>query len=183
MPDGKTHAAATVLAAGIAGPVAYFIAGATWETSLALSVGTMAGLLLSPDLDVRIGSRSFWLVRHSFGPLVGFFWQWFWQPYARLIPRHRHPLSHSPVIGTALRLLYLFLVFGGLYWALREFWIYIATIISGAGFLMVDQLGRALPPPPSLADLLTWSLFWWAAAGLAIADALHTLMDYTWPWQ
>ncbi len=183
MPDGKTHAAATVLAAGVVGPVAYFFGNASIETSIALSAGTMAGLLLSPDLDVRIGSRSFWLVRHSFGPLVGFFWQWFWQPYARLIPRHRHPLSHFPLIGTALRLLYLFLVFGGLYWAFRELWIYAGSVGSGAGLMLVDQLGRSLPPPPSLSSLLTWPYFWWAGAGLAIADGLHTLMDYTWPFQ
>lgn len=183
MPNGKTHAVATVLAAGAVGPISYFFGGSSIPTAIALSLGTMAGLIINPDLDVQIGSRSFWLIRRSFGPLIGFLWQWFWQPYAHLIPRHRHPLSHLPLLGTALRLLYLFFVFGGLYWALRSLWIYMAGGMAGMGVVFVNQFGQALPPPPALSDLFSWPYFWWAAGGLALADTLHTLMDYTWPWQ
>jgi uncharacterized metal-binding protein len=56
----------------------------------------LAGMYLSPDLDLV--SRPF----KRWG-----FLRWLWLPYQRLIPRHRHWLSHGPVIGSAVRLLYL----------------------------------------------------------------------------
>jgi uncharacterized metal-binding protein len=70
----------------------------------------LAGMYLSPDLDLV--SRPF----KRWGLL-----RWLWLPYQRLIPRHRHWLSHGPVIGSSVRLLYLaalvspiWLVFPGL---------------------------------------------------------------------
>ncbi len=183
MPNGKTHAAATVLAAGVIGPLAYSIGAVPVPAAIALSVGTMLGLLVTPDLDVRIGSRSFWLVRQSFGPFIGYVWQWLWQPYAHMIPRHRHPLSHLPILGTALRLLYMFLGFGAVYWIFRTLWISSTGMMMNIGVPLAGNFGEAFPTPPGLGDLFTWPYFWWAAAGLACSDALHTLMDYTWPWQ
>jgi uncharacterized metal-binding protein len=56
----------------------------------------LAGMYLSPDLDLVSRPYKRW----------GFL-QWLWLPYQRLIPRHRHWLSHGPVIGSAVRLLYL----------------------------------------------------------------------------
>lgn len=56
----------------------------------------LAGMYLSPDLDLV--SRPF----KRWGLL-----RFIWLPYQRLIPRHRHWLSHGPVIGSVLRLLYL----------------------------------------------------------------------------
>jgi uncharacterized metal-binding protein len=56
----------------------------------------LAGMYLSPDLDLV--SRPF----KRWGLL-----RWLWLPYQRLIPRHRHWLSHGPVIGSLIRLLYL----------------------------------------------------------------------------
>ncbi len=183
MPNGKTHAAATVVASGAIGPIAFYCGICSIAQAVALSIGTMTGLLLTPDLDVRIGSRSFWLVRQSFGSFIGFAWQWFWQPYARLIPRHRHPLSHLPILGTFLRLVYLFLVLGAAYWAARTLLIFAFGSLAGTGIPWVDQLNSVLPDSPGLKEMLAWPYFWWGAAGLMISDTLHTLMDYTWPWQ
>jgi Uncharacterized metal-binding protein len=56
----------------------------------------LAGMYLSPDLDLVSRPYKRW----------GFF-RWLWLPYQRLIPRHRHWLSHGPVIGSLVRLLYL----------------------------------------------------------------------------
>ena len=53
-------------------------------------------MYLSPDLDLV--SRPF----KRWGLL-----RWFWLPYQKLIPRHRHWISHGPVIGSAVRLVYL----------------------------------------------------------------------------
>jgi uncharacterized metal-binding protein len=69
-----------------------------------------SGMYLSPDLDLVSRPYKRW----------GFL-RWLWLPYQRLIPRHRHWLSHGPVIGSVVRLLYLaalvspiWLVFPGL---------------------------------------------------------------------
>jgi len=56
----------------------------------------LAGMYLSPDLDLVSRPYKRW----------GFL-RWVWLPYQRLIPRHRHWLSHGLVIGSAVRLVYL----------------------------------------------------------------------------
>ncbi len=66
-----------------------FIAG------IAFAIG---GQWLSPDLDTKSNALKRW----------GFL-KWIWSPYRKLIP-HRSLLSHSPFLGTALRLLYLLVI-------------------------------------------------------------------------
>jgi uncharacterized metal-binding protein len=56
----------------------------------------LGGMYLSPDLDLVSRPYKRWgLLR------------WLWLPYQKLIPRHRHWLSHGPVIGSLVRLFYL----------------------------------------------------------------------------
>jgi uncharacterized metal-binding protein len=56
----------------------------------------ISGMYLSPDLDLISRPYKRWgLLR------------WLWLPYQKLIPRHRHWLSHGPVIGSLVRLFYL----------------------------------------------------------------------------
>ena len=94
MASGRAHDRATWLLAlpfGLLwwpwlGPVGSVSAG------LAFLVG---GLWLSPDLDTRSNPTRRW------GPL-----RLLWWPYRRLL-RHRSLVSHSPLLGTAGRLLYL----------------------------------------------------------------------------
>ncbi len=76
--------------------------GALWWPWLGLSGTTVAaasfllgGLLLSPDLDTRSNATRRW------GPL-----RLLWWPYRHGLS-HRSLLSHTPVIGSAGRLLYL----------------------------------------------------------------------------
>jgi uncharacterized metal-binding protein len=64
----------------------------------------LGGLLLSPDLDTRSNPTRRW------GPL-----RLLWWPYRRLL-RHRSIVSHSPVLGTLGRLLYLGALLIGLSW-------------------------------------------------------------------
>ena len=71
-------------------------------------------------------------------------------PYAKLI-RHRHWLSHAPLIGTAGRLAYL----------------------AALGWLAWLALGR----PDVALDGEALRTLAWAAAGLAASDALHWVMD------
>ena len=55
----------------------------------------IGGLWLSPDLDTKSNAFKRW------GPLKAI-----WIPYQKIVP-HRSVLSHAPLIGTTLRLLYL----------------------------------------------------------------------------
>jgi uncharacterized metal-binding protein len=85
-------------------------------------------------------------------------WNLLWLPYAYLIPHHRHPLSHWPVLGTALRLAHPLALPGAAWWL----------------------LGRIIALPAQ------WRLpleVWWALGGLAMVDALHALMDWVFQWQ
>lgn len=56
----------------------------------------LGGLMLSPDLD---------LVSHPF-KRWGFL-KFIWLPYQKLIPHHRHWLSHGVIVGSVVRLVYL----------------------------------------------------------------------------
>jgi uncharacterized metal-binding protein len=63
--------------------------------TIAASAHFLGGYWLSPDLDIK--SRPF--LRWGVLKII-------WLPYQRLIP-HRSPLSHAPVLGSLIRLLYL----------------------------------------------------------------------------
>ena len=73
-----------------------------WQGLTGMAVASLSflvgGLLLSPDLDTRSNATRRW------GPL-----RLLWWPYRRLLS-HRSLLSHTPLIGTAGRLLYLALL-------------------------------------------------------------------------
>lgn len=155
MASGKAHAIATVAAGIVAPPIAVLWGGVPLAYGAAIAAGCFVGLVITPDLDIRRFTHAHEVVRRlnrQLGWLLALLWFGFWWPYARLIPRHRHPLSHLPVLGTALRLLYLGAVYLLFYWLFNLIFV-------------LDPL--AWPGP--------W--FWWAAAGLALADALHYLMD------
>jgi uncharacterized metal-binding protein len=94
MASGRDHDRATTIAslplALLLMPI--FGGGAAALGGLTFLIG---GLWLSPDLDTH--SRAF----QRWGPLRPLWW-----PYQRLL-RHRSLISHSPVLGSAGRLLYL----------------------------------------------------------------------------
>lgn len=110
----------------------------------------LGGLWLSPDLDTPSNPSRRW------GPL-----RLLWLPYRRCLS-HRSLLSHSPVLGTAGRLLYLLVV-----------------------LLALCQLGRPLgtPSPAMLLQGLEWlwteqpSLLLTALAGLEASNWLHLIQD------
>lgn len=70
----------------------------THSSSLTLIICSgflIGGLLFGPDLDIHSVHFKRW----------GWF-RWIWIPYRGSI-KHRSPLSHSPITGTALRIVYL----------------------------------------------------------------------------
>jgi uncharacterized metal-binding protein len=95
MASGKNHDRAITITTPIL--IAAAIASDYADAGLIATASYyLAGMYLSPDLDLV--SRPF----KRWGLL-----RWLWLPYQRLIPRHRHWLSHGPVIGSLVRLLYL----------------------------------------------------------------------------
>ncbi len=94
MASGKNHDKAIYFATPVVGIVAsqYGIEAAV----IAASAHLLGGLMLSPDLDLISRPYKRWgLLRFM------------WIPYQRLIPRHRHWLSHGVLVGSVVRLLYL----------------------------------------------------------------------------
>ncbi len=155
MPNGNIHNLSTT-ALAVTLPVAVFAAGILPAGRVvALSVGCLAGLLLSPDLDIDKGNISYRIIRRSMGCLPGLLWKLFWMPYARFIP-HRSWMSHGPIVGTLLRLIYLF----------------------GAPALLWGLVSFVTPMPVFAAPQLPWLPY--MVLGLMAADTLHTVMDAIW---
>ncbi len=94
LANGRAHDRATWLFALPAGLLVWPWLG--WSGVGTASAGFLiGGLLLSPDLDTHSRPTARW------GAM-----KLLWWPYRRLL-RHRSLLSHSPLLGTALRLTYL----------------------------------------------------------------------------
>lgn len=150
MPSGKVHTATTIiLSAGLG--IAAYQAGCQINQVAALAGGSLAGLLLTPDLDVNHGSISNQHAIRFGGCLFGWIWSVIWKPYSTLIP-HRSFWSHMPIIGTALRIGYLALL----------------------AWLIMAVFGLAGVRWPALP---TW--WQWAFTGLALSDLLHFILDKT----
>jgi uncharacterized metal-binding protein len=95
MPSGRTHDEITLW-------LLPWVAGITWvftsnsHLTLLVSGGFLfSGLMFGPDLDIYSKQFQRW----------GCF-RWIWLPYQKSL-HHRSFLSHGPVIGTVLRVVYL----------------------------------------------------------------------------
>jgi uncharacterized metal-binding protein len=94
MTSGKNHDRAILFTSPIVG-----IIGMSHSLELgiiAASAHLLGGLYLSPDLDLVSKPYKRWGVLRVL-----------WIPYQKLIPCHRHWLSHGVVVGSIIRLLYL----------------------------------------------------------------------------
>lgn len=105
MPSGRTHDRITFFTLPVVA-VLTFVQTQSGSLTLLVSGGFLfGGLMFGPDLDIY--SRQF----QRWG-----FLRWIWIPYQKSL-RHRSFLSHGPIIGTALRSLYLglwIIILGGL---------------------------------------------------------------------
>lgn len=147
MPSGRIHSTATVMLAA-AGVYLSLRSGSPAAQTIALSAGVLTGLVLTPDLDVDEGCTSTRIIRQTFGRFAARLWYLFWLPYSLAIP-HRSSLSHFPILGTAIRLGY----------------------VAALPLLVYFLAGLPFRLPPLPVETA------WAAAGLALADLLHFLMD------
>lgn len=112
MPNGKTHTRATVRLSILLTVSSILYVPQLSVASLFLIPGCLLGILVTPDLDVDDGSYSYYLIRKHLGRFPCWLWKMFWLIYARSIP-HRSILSHGPIIGTMIRVIYIIILTGG----------------------------------------------------------------------
>jgi len=150
MSSGKTHGRATLL---LVAPVA-IASVIIFPTDPLLSVivgavGCATGLIIDPDLDIESITMSEWRMIKKLS-IFGMLWAALWYPYAVLIP-HRSPLSHWPILGTAGRAAYIFL--------LAKF----IAVIFGVSLPIMAIINQPV--------FVVWFF------GLAMADTAHFVMD------
>ena len=152
MASGRNHDRSILFASPIVG-----IIGVSYSIEVgivAAAAHIVAGLYLSPDLDLvsKPYKRWGWL-------------RWIWVPYQKLIPCHRHWLSHGVIVGSIVRLLYLaalllplWVIFPGLrqvHWAItweKAIAFLVGVELSALNHLLLD--GLLLPLPASIKQRL-----------------------------
>jgi uncharacterized metal-binding protein len=147
MPSGRTHDRITLWSLP-------FVTGLTFEqtqsgqlTLLVSGAFLFSGLMFGPDLDLHSVQYKRW------GCL-----RWIWLPYQKML-RHRSLLSHGPIIGTTLRVLYL------------AIWLGILGIFTlGIVTLVWESQPRAVPRL-SQTGMLEWS--WQMLAQSAARSLTH----------
>jgi uncharacterized metal-binding protein len=95
MPSGRTHDRITMYALPLVAGITLWQTRSSNATLLVAGGFLFGGLMFGPDLDIYSVQFQRW----------GFL-RWIWLPYQKSL-RHRSFLSHGPIIGTILRILYL----------------------------------------------------------------------------
>jgi uncharacterized metal-binding protein len=168
MPSGRTHDSITLWSLPLVAGVTF---GHTHSTSLTLTVAgsyLFSGLMFGPDLDIYSRQYKRWGVL-----------RWIWLPYRQSM-RHRAFLSHGPIVGTVVRVLYL------LSWAV----LLMGSIglISAIAYSMIGERDRWLQftqhfwhlSTASLAQSVHQFLPEWIALGigLELGALSHSLSDW-----
>lgn len=152
MASGKHHALATLALTPLTAFVTWELSGGDPAVAALAGLGCLSGIFISPDLDLSRETISESILTRSIF-VVGALWIALWLPYS-WIAQHRG-LSHTPILGTMGRVVYL------------------------AVFCMLIHITlRGLLP----FDLVAWGGAYWPqllifAAGLAVADVAHWAMD------
>lgn len=156
MASGKTHEAVALVFL-VGGAIAVY--KQPWLQSpierIALVAGLLGGYCFTPDLDVD--GESWEEVRHRriplFGRAIAVLWRVWWWPYAKAI-KHRSVWSHGIIIGTIIRMGYVWLSVWGVcrlaHWSTGLGWLYngrvlglsfVTWAIQDAGHWLFDILG------------------------------------------
>lgn len=157
MPSGKIHDRITLWSlpwvVGLS-----FATTRSGELTLMVAGGFLfGGLMFGPDLDIYSIQFKRW------GWL-----RWIWLPYQKCL-RHRSPLSHGPIIGTMLRLVYL----GGT-----------IALVAGVAIALVRQFWQIpIDSQTALQQAILWlSVYRWEAIalflGLELGAMSHSLADW-----
>ncbi len=95
MPSGATHDRITLTCLPVVGGIALLVSRSASITLSITGSFLFSGLMFGPDLDIYSVQFKRWgLLR------------WIWRPYQKGL-QHRSWLSHGPIVGTLIRLLYL----------------------------------------------------------------------------
>lgn len=111
MPNGDVHNKATLILGAVTIPAAFLVSDVYTAAWYAAGVGL--GIVTSPDLD-QSESHAVTpqeMVGNYFGEYPEYIWRFIWYPYGLLIG-HRSWVSHFPIVGTLVRVAYLY----GWYW-------------------------------------------------------------------
>lgn len=152
MSNGRVH---TTVSLVVAVP-AFFVSLKLGMNPVATLIGSLLGVIMTPDLDVNrkgrisvntYGEQVLWRMNRPLGRA----YQLYWEPYARIV-RHRSIISHLPILGTGIRLAYLL-------------WPVFLVV-----WYLVSRFGWEMP-----GYLPVW--FRSAIFGLAVADFFHWALD------
>lgn len=95
MPSGRTHDRITLWCLPFVIGLSFGVTRSLPLTGIICLAFLVGGFMLGPDLDIHSIQYKRW------GPV-----RWIWLPY-QIGLKHRSRLSHGPIIGTALRVIYL----------------------------------------------------------------------------
>ncbi|MEM6450486.1 MAG: metal-binding protein [Cyanobacteria bacterium P01_D01_bin.105] len=95
MPSGRTHDRITLWCLPFLIGLTILVTRSYALTLIVALSFLVGGFMLGPDLDIHSIQYKRW------GPI-----RWIWLPY-QIALKHRSRLSHGPIIGTALRVIYL----------------------------------------------------------------------------
>ena len=165
MPNANTHDAITYALT----PFTFLGAEMYWENHLIsiLATGAMlfAGLMFGPDLDLHSRPYQRW------GPL-----KLLWKPYQAALS-HRSKLSHGPLLGTVIRVVYFLIVFS----AFGATLLYIRTAyVHGENTAWVDEFSLLRQDLVTFWDQTERQYFHGLFAGLWLGALSHTTADITW---
>ncbi len=152
MASGKNHDRSILFAS----PIVLSVGGYYWGLEIGIIVGAshfIGGWYLSPDLDLKSLPWKRW------GLL-----KFIWLPYQKFIP-HRSPLSHAPLLGSVIRLVYLaawLIPFWAIFPGLREIqwaigWGEVIAFLVGIELSALNHLlldGLLVPLPVAIKKAL-----------------------------
>ena len=171
MASGKVHDRSVGLTAAAVGLISV-LELAEPSIVIARSVGALSGYVLSPDLDLCSTPMRRW---EALG--LG----WFWRPYMKAL-HHRSVWSHTPIVGTVGRLLYMSTGLG----VLATFFVALGAVTMGIvegpepvyNFMgAMNDAYLEVGPYLGLYLLMVPKLMIQYACGLAAVDIVHWVLD------
>lgn len=157
MPSGKNHDRITLWLLPVILAGTFMI---TLDIPLTVLVSInflLGGFMLGPDLDIQSVQYRRW------GPI-----RWMWYPYQTMV-KHRSVWSHGPLIGTAVRVVYLAL------------WIALFATVS---ILAMNHFWQAQLSWPQIEPVLKQLAvsYWHVGLAILIGLELGALSHYTSDW-
>ncbi len=165
MPNARTHDTITFAVA----PFTYLAAEMYWGDTATSIIATVAmlfsGLMFGPDLDLDSKPYRRW------GPL-----RFLWKPYQAALP-HRSMLSHGPILGTVIRIVYFLVVFSLFSATVLYLW---HRYMFGAQTTWQEHFNVVKTDLFTFWDQTEKRYFWATFAGLWLGAFAHTFADVTW---